>query len=370
MSLVTLAEAKNFCDIESPEFDIHGNNNLLKMKYDGGSSTSVTLTNDTYGGDGLATHLASVIDTALSCTSTVTWSDTTNKFTIAVTAGHTIQYIHSGSTAGYDIGFTTDSSASQSITSDSACGDPTEMLNTLLGYVDTFVKTYCHRDFESTSYTETYDGKGKNYIDLKNYPVTALTFVRIGTDDVISVNNTATTTYAVVSSDKTTMTLNKDGTASTLTLGDYTVLSELVTAINALSGWVAVIQSTEYNNILVSELTEFYGLSCLDSQMAYLTVWNQPESDMRINTDTGRIWLDKNVYGIQNIYVAYTGGYSTIPSDLKMATLILIKYLWDKRQESTWGVRTFSLGEVRKSLFTDIPTEAKAIMDAYKRYLV
>ena len=52
MALVTLAEAKTFCDIESPEFNITGNNNLLKMKYNAGASTSVTLTNNTYSGDG------------------------------------------------------------------------------------------------------------------------------------------------------------------------------------------------------------------------------------------------------------------------------------------------------------------------------
>ena len=45
--LVTLQEALDYCDVEAVEFDISGNNNVLYFKYDGGSTTKVTLTNET-----------------------------------------------------------------------------------------------------------------------------------------------------------------------------------------------------------------------------------------------------------------------------------------------------------------------------------
>ena len=113
--LVTLRECLDFCEVGTTEFLITGNNNVLYFKYNGGATTKVTLTNNTYDGDAFATHLQTVANTALTSSLAVTWSSTTEKFTIAE-GGATIQYIHANSTAGYTIGFTEDSSAAASIT--------------------------------------------------------------------------------------------------------------------------------------------------------------------------------------------------------------------------------------------------------------
>lgn len=367
--LVTLQEALDYCDVEAVEFDITGNNNKLYFKYDGGSSTLVELTNATYDGDDLASHLQSVANTALSSSLTVTWSSTTYKFTIAE-AGHTIQYIHSNSTAGYTIGFTEDSSAAASITSDTEVSDPTSIISTLRSEVDAFVKTYCRRDFESTSYNEIYDGDGSNKLYLDHFPVTAITRLAIGKQDVLSINNSTDYNYATISSDGTNLTYNLDGSSGTLAYATYTTIETLAAAINALgSGWSATVGSSTYNDFATTEILDCFGLSCLDDQTASLAIRNEHESDFTLNANTGLI-VNSNYFtnGFQNVYVSYTAGYSTIPEDLKMAVLVLIKYFYSKWDEDSFGLSGYKIDDISKYDYQKLPAEAMMILGSYKAY--
>jgi len=91
-------------------------NKDIYFKYDAGSSTKITLIIGNYTTAGLITHLEALLDTAFTITSTITYSS--NKFSIAVETGHTIQYIDTSSTL--EIGFTRDSAVAVSITSDTS----------------------------------------------------------------------------------------------------------------------------------------------------------------------------------------------------------------------------------------------------------
>ena len=366
--LVTLQEALDFCEVETTEFTISGNNNKIYFKYDGGSATLVTLTNATYDGDAMAAHLQSVANTALSSSLTVTWSSTTGKFTITE-AGHTIQYIHSNSTAGYTIGFTEDSSAAASITSDTEVGDPTDIISDLRSQVDAWVKKYCRRDFESTSYNDIYSGDGSNLLWLDQFPVTAITRLSIGTQDVLSINNSSDYNYATVSSDGTNLTYSLDGSSGTLAYADYTTLDTLAAAINALgSGWSATVTS-DFGSYASTEIVNCYGLSCLDDQTAYLEIRNEHESDFKVNTNTGKI-VNSTYFtaGFDNVYVSYTAGYSSIPEDLKLAVLMIIKYWYNKWSEDSFGLSGYKLDDISKYDFQLIPSEAMAIISSYKAF--
>ena len=365
--LVTLAEMLSWLDIETEEIVITANNNALYFKYDSGSSTLCTLTEATYSGASMATHLKSVLDTALTASLTVTYSS--NKFTITQ-SGHTIQYINSGSTAGRDIGFTADSSAAVSITSDTALGDPSDLVSSILTSTDKYIKNYCRRDFESADFSDIYNGGG-NSIFLKQYPITALSRVAYGRDEAFSVNNTATSSYATCSCNGTNFTCNLNGSGSDLALATYTTITTLVAAINALgSGWVAVANSG-YGDFLSSEIINFYGKSCLDNDIAYVEIPAESLTDFILNADTGEMVHNTHFpNGVQNIFVDYTAGYSTVPTDLQMAVMILVQYIYSKVKEDNLGNEYYSLGDVKKALTNEFPLEVKKILDSYKRYMI
>ena len=366
--LVTLQEALDFCDVSATEFEISGNNNKLYFKYDAGSATLVTLTNATYDGTALAAHLQSVVNTAFSSSMTVAWSATTGKFTITAT-GHTIQYIHSNSTAGYTIGFTADSSAAVAITSDTECSDPTDIISTIRSEVDAWVKNYCRRDFESTAFNEIYTGNGSNILWTDHFPITVISRLAIGTQDVISINNSADYNYATVSSDGTNLTLSLNGSDTTLAYATYTTIGTLIDQINATgSGWSASVLNSDFNSFASTEIVNILGQSCLDSQYAYLSIRNENESEFKVNTNTGKITNSGTFPDGVDIYLSYTAGYSTIPEDLKMAVLTIIKYLYSKWSENSFGLAGYKIDDISKYDFQILPSEAVMILGSYKVY--
>jgi len=102
--------------IDNIDWVITTSNREIYFKYDAGAATKLTLTVGNYTTAELLTHLKTLLDTAFTITSAVTY--VSNKFSIKVEAGHTIQYIDSGTTL--EIGFTADSLNAFSITADTA----------------------------------------------------------------------------------------------------------------------------------------------------------------------------------------------------------------------------------------------------------
>lgn len=369
MALLTLAECKDWLDITSQEFEISSVNDTLSMKYDSGSATDVSLTDGTYSPSEMATHLETQIDSALSCSSSVSWNSTTCKFTITV-SGHTIQYINSGSDAGSTLGFTENSSDTESITSDTACGDPTAIIDDIRGYVEKFTINYCGKDFESTSYNETYDGNGENYFYVDNPPIISLSRLCVSSNYAIKINNSNSDTYATVSVTSTGVVLNKDGSETTLLFADYSTMTLMIAAIDNETGWQAESMNSNYDAYMSSELLEQFGSNCLDEDWAYLSIREEPESDFKVDKNTGKIYLSSGfTEGNQNIYVSYTGGYTTTPADLKMGMLIFIKLIYDKRAEESFGVKGYSVDKVRKE-FQELPSETRDIFDSYRRLMI
>ena len=371
MAITTLQENLDFCGIDQDIFSITAGNDVILAKYDAGSSTSVEMTDGTYTGTELAAHLKTLIDTAFTISSTVSYSTTTRFFTIAVTASHTIQVISSGSDGALTLGFSTDSSAAVSITSDSVCGsDPTAIISTIKAGAEAWIKKYCNRNLEaSTSYSERYNGTGTNILVLNHYPVISLTKLAIGTQDVIRIRNTNTGTTASVSVTTTGISLERNGTTnSTVTFASYSTLSTVVTAINLISGWEALIQSSDYNSYISTDLIPVYGLNAIDNNWVYLGITDDAEDEFTVDTDRGIINLSYEFpLGYKNIYVKYVA-YGSIDESLKLATLMLVKYLYQKRQEESSGMKSYRIGDVSASFNSiGMPVECKLIFDKFKR---
>ena len=382
MAIVSSSDILTFLGIEENYFIVNASNDVLKLKYDSGAVTDCDVADGTYNGDSLATIMKTTIDAALTCTSTITYSSITRKFTIAVPAGHTITYTHSGSDLGLTIGFNQDHAAALSITSDVEAGDPTELVEIIHPAVEKWIKKYCNREFESTSYRERYNGTGSSELILRQYPVISLSRLSLWPLDVIRVKNTNTTTNATVSVSSTAVTLTRDGSSSTVLFADYATFTLLAAAISAVSGWSAEVVSSSYDNYKSTELIERMGLYCLESNWAYLQMpYNRGEIDFDVDSETGIINLYRYSFddssgfpvGIRNIFVDYVAGYATadMPTDIQLAVKILVKYMYQRVKEESLGFSSYRLGDISETFEKEgIPIQVELILNNYRRKMI
>lgn len=239
--------------------------------------------------------------------------------------------------------------------------------------VEKWAKNYCRRDLESTTYSkDVYDGTGTRFLTLRNHPVTAVDRVAIGTVQVIKVCNTAEYTTATVSVTSSGLRLVKDGTANTdVTFSSNTTMTAIVNAVNALgNGWSAELISSDYANYKSSELIKLWGRNCIDSNWVDLLIPDTGEDDFELYDNEGVIYLPGGFpLGHNNVFVDYTGGYTTIPDDLQLAIKIWTKHVYQKRDEESFSVSAFKTGDYSASLL-DMPKEVQNILARYKRYIV
>lgn len=239
--------------------------------------------------------------------------------------------------------------------------DYTAVDNAINAASDAFEK-YCGAPLVSASYEAFYDGSGRDSIVLKHRPVTTVDRVCLGRRDGLTIYNTLTDcSDATVAVSSTAIVLRiwggTNSGSDSVTIGSNT-LTQLVTAINAVGkGWVGALSdstagawlgtellkrspasarnSTRVSLYLpeisdVSYMIEGDGSSGIltrstdstmprwggwDGNWSSMTYTGAPQSHIAPLVDPGgRTWP----VGQFNVYVSYTAGYSSIPSDLAM----------------------------------------------------
>jgi len=379
MAIVSLASILDFCDVEKGFFTIDASHDVLVLTYGStGTATNIDVDDGTYGGADLATELQTKARAGLDSTGmTVTYDTDDKKFTISCqTTGETIAYTNMGSDAGLTFGFDSDHAAAQTITSDLAAGDPSAILESIRDGVEDWVEAHCHKTFESASYAKYYDGNGEQYLQLDDYPITALTRVAVGRRSAIRVKNTADYTTASISCSTGGLIFTKDGTSdSTITFASYTTMGEVVTAINDLSdGWSAVIESSDYTSFKSTELVEMFGKSAIGDNWVYLDMPNRAIDGFEVFPARGEIYRGMGwPEGNRNIFVEDTAGYSstTMPKRLQLAIKIIVKSIYDRRKEELFGTKQYRVGDVSVTCEdSDVPKEALSILSKFKRYLI
>src|SRR5574343_1612502 len=381
MSLVSNSDMLKFLGISQDSVKIDSSNDTIYFKYDAGSSTAVILTQSTYSISDLCTQIKSKIDTAFTIASTVTYSSTTRKVTIAVSAGHTIQYINTGSDAGLTLGFTEDSTAALSITSDSEIVvDPSTEVLELRDAIEAYIQKECRRTFASTTHTlERYDGTGNRYLYVKNYPITNVAQLSIGTQDGIWLWNTSTDTLATVSVTSTAVVLNKDGASDTLLFSDYATLALIAAAISSAGdGWQAQVISSTYNSYKSTQLIKRFGASAINNNYVYLQIPYTPLYNFEVYENEGKIYYSGGFgSGRNNVFITYTAGYSTVPDDLQYLIKVAVKHNYNISQNGFTGLSAYRLGDLsftfdkgNESSTYSIPKEVTPILAKYKKRLV
>ena len=231
---------------------------------------------------------------------------------------------------------------------------------------------YCRNRFESASYKEILDG-GVDMLQLKNYPITAITRLAVGVNTALYVKNTESSTNATVSVTSTAVVLVKDGTTTSVAFTDYATIQKVVDYINTLgSGWVATVVNA-YAGFLSTELIEKFGSYCLNSTQVGLYIPDSSETNYEVYPARGQIILtDGFPAGCNNVFVDYTAGYASasMPSRLKLAVQILVKHVYQRKSEETFGLENYSLGDIKAIFSKGIPKEAAMILDGFAKILV
>lgn len=382
MSLVSNADILKFLGISQDSITVNSSNDTIYFKYDAGVSTAVSLTDGTYSISEIISDLKTQIDTTFTVTSTVTYSSSTRKVTIAVSAGHTIQYINTNSDAGLTLGFTEDSLAALSITSDSEIIiDPSTEVLTLRDSIEAYIQKECRRTFTSTTHTlERYDGTGNRFLYTKNYPITNITQLSIGTQDGIWLWNTSANTLATVSVTPTAVILNKDDTTDTLLFADYATLALMTAAISAAGdGWQAQTASSTFDSYKSTQLIKRYGASAINTNYVYLKIPNDPLYNFEVYENEGKIYYSGGFSsGNNNVFLTYTAGYSTIPDDLQYLIKMTVKHNYNIMNSNSMGLSRYRIGDIEfvfdkgsgSSDNFSVPKEVAPILAKYKKRLV
>lgn len=259
-------------------------------------------------------------------------------------------------------------------------GSDSTLLSDLKEAAEALVSRYCKRTFESTAYTlEKYDGTGTQNLFLKNYPITALTRLVLGTTEAIKVHNTNTHSEVSVSVSSTGITLSRDGsTDATLTFANYPTMATMAAAISAAgNGWSGEVISSLYNSFKSSYLLTRYGANAMDSNRVYLYMpYEDAEDDFEVYEEQGRIFLPGGFpLGRNNVFVSYTAGYdaATMPEDLKLAVKILTQSFYEKTKSDSWSLVKYQTGDIMEQFAAtakDMPAEVELILSRYRRFKV
>ncbi len=147
MAIESLANTLAFLEVETQYFEINAGNDILVLTSDEGGPVSVDVANGNYSGTEVAVVLAAAMNADATLTGgvitfAVTYSTTTYKFTLDATVGKTIAYTNTGSDAGLTFGFTANATAAQTITSDTAAGDPTALVQSILTETEKIVSNH------------------------------------------------------------------------------------------------------------------------------------------------------------------------------------------------------------------------------------
>ncbi|NIM60000.1 MAG: hypothetical protein GTO16_13830 [Candidatus Aminicenantes bacterium] len=274
--------------------------------------------------------------------------------------------------ADYSIVTLTEFKRYAGITSD----DDNKLLEELIARASDFIEYYLARKLKSRIYThERYDGDGKDYLFVENYPITAVERLSIGTLDAIRVYYGVDVFNAYARVSTTGVTLVVDGTAgSELTFSSYATLATMATAINGQTSWTGSVAISDYNSWPSALLYPQQNIYAVESY-GYLKVPDEPIYDYRLDANRGMIYYSTGFdSGVQNIFLTYTAGYtaSTMPGAIKQACFDLVKFKYEDRQGDP-NMKSEKKGDysyTRMDLEDALPKSLKLELAMFRRPLV
>jgi len=190
--------------------------------------------------------------------------------------------------------------------------DNDSLFTAMITGIESIWNSLTNREWESATLTEYHDG-GVRSIFVARPPITALTRVAYGKNELAKIYNSAEQSTASVQVTSTGLVLVLDGVSdATVLFASYTTITTLVAAVNALgNGWLAEV-SGDHGSWKSSEILSMYPQNALNRNWVYLCAPLEYLYGYEIDTEKGRIYHPGGFpAGYHNIIVNYTGGYVT-----------------------------------------------------------
>jgi hypothetical protein len=229
--------------------------------------------------------------------------------------------------------------------------------------VEEEVKSYIGWDPESTTYNnKLIDGTGGDTLWLPGKNITAIGLVSTSKQQAIKIKNTTANanSYARViysSNAASSLGLNRAGASETdIAFSTYTTLTDIVSQIDATgSGWSADIYDSDYDSFPSTVLLEEDNVYCgtwdgSDPGWSDLYMPGEPVTGYTLERTEGGLYRSGEWPNADKSVIAtFTAGWSTanMPADLKRAVATLVKYFYNRHQQATTGVKSYSLGHLR-----------------------
>lgn len=267
------------------------------------------------------------------------------------------------------------------------------LLESLIDATTERIERETGRRFAATDHVEWLDGNGEEHLLLDNFPILRVDAVGVGMESRITVAYSGAAVYAAVIVTADNLRLHEMATNGTVTTNDVTLdaatsISEVETAIDAVSNWTATTITDGpslhlrpgTSGVKVGDTIDLYG-PC---------DWTYPTSidvdagmiQLRLATSSGargfgydnreapgaiRRW-DAAPYGGQNILVAYRAGYETIPADLDQIAREFAAAMYYRIGQSD-DIQSESLGSYSRTLATrtQINDDMRAVLGKYRR---
>jgi len=229
-------------------------------------------------------------------------------------------------------------------------------LGLLIAAVSDAVERECDRHFSRRLFTGWHDGRGHEELVLKEWPISSVRRVSIGSVDALSVRclapDASEATAEITDSALSLVVLDgADAGTTLLTLATETPLSSLVTAIGLVPGsWSAQALSSLGGHRSV-RLRPSGVKPCRDASASF-EMPEAGETDYFVDYDCGTISLKCGTFprGKRNIYVEYEAGYETIPAALQQIAAEIVRAAY--YATSSLGV-TSSGGAVKSETLGD-----------------
>lgn len=244
----------------------------------------------------------------------------------------------------------------------------------LITAVGSAIDTYCKRHIESAERTQTVEVKNNN-IFLKAYPLSYVTRILTDRRSVLSLSSTAeVATWATSSTGlRLTKIVSGSTTTSNFAYSTYPTLGELATAVSLVSTWTASATSA-YSSYPSADLVwgqSGSGTAALESWFDSNIVYQADDSTGVISIGLPNSWLVSGGYvnRTNKARVTWTGGYTTVPSDIQYACAELVIASWDKSKSGS--ITSENLGDYSYSIgsevLSSVPVTVKSILDSYRQ---
>ena len=224
------------------------------------------------------------------------------------------------------------------------------------------LKRLTGRSFVAATYRERHRlRKASRKLYLNEPPIINVHYLTDYESAMLKVKFTDTATRATVEVEERTSlvlrsTVSGTTTTNTLSFSTYTTLTDLVTAIEALSGWSAERMSTAQEDQDPRRLVAGQTFDALDTWLILYST-DEPDDDYRIVYDPGK--LEKTfghfVPGI-DYYILYDGGFGdptatdaatiaeALPKSLQRLVVDMAYYMYASRTKE-WDAQSERLGD-------------------------